>query len=239
MLWCPAHGVSSLIAPVSSTWPAGVGSPSSTARCWPTPTRRSRPTPSWGAGRTRSCSRAWSAARSGRPTASWACGRAPWCARAATAVEVLQPDDDGGVRVAERVDGRRAAALPGRLPGRADARGAARAAALLRRRGRLARLRHRAQLRAAAQRASPTTWGCPSSASPSPTRSSIFDNLRGTREGRGGGRRRRRAPSRAARTTTPARASRRCSTRWRGPAPPLRPLDPDAGGGGRRAAARP
>ena len=39
MLWWPAHALSSLIAPGSSTSPAGGGLRSCTARCWPTPTR--------------------------------------------------------------------------------------------------------------------------------------------------------------------------------------------------------
>ncbi len=56
-----------------------------------------------------------------------------------------------------------------RLPGRAGARGAAGAAALLRRRGRMAGVRHRAQLREAAQPASRRSAACPRSASRSPT----------------------------------------------------------------------
>ena len=60
------------------------GSPSSIARSWPIPTRRCPRTPSWAAAPTRSCSRAWWAARSGPRTASSACSRARCCAPRAT-----------------------------------------------------------------------------------------------------------------------------------------------------------
>ena len=163
--------LSSLIARGFSTWPAGAGSRSFIARSWPTPTRRCRRTRSSGAGRTRSCSRASSAATSGRRTASSACARARWCARAARRSRCCSRD---GARLPRHRAGRRPSE-PLRFVddylAQADARGAARAAALLRRRGRLAGLRHRPQLRAAARARSPTTSACPSSASRSPTRS--------------------------------------------------------------------
>ena len=219
---------SSPIVPGSSSWPAGAGSPSSTARCWPTPTRRSRPTPSWGGGRTRSCSRASSAARSGPPTASSACGRARWSAPAASDVEVLRRDATAASCRVDRAGARRRDPLrvPGRLPGRAVAGRARRAAALLRRRGRLARLRHRARVRAAARHASPTSWALPELCFVITDTVVIFDNLRRTLKvvaaaDVGDGRRRR------ARLRRRLRAHRRaCSSAWRSPAPPLRPLDP-------------
>ena len=87
-----------------------------------------------------------------------------------SSVEVLQPRRRRGFRVTERATAEEPLRFVDDYLAKLTPAVPAGAAALLRRRGRLARLRHRAQLRAAARARSPTTSACPSSASRSPTR---------------------------------------------------------------------
>ncbi len=70
--------------------------------------------------------------------------------------------------------------LPRRLPGQAGARRAARAAALLRRRGRLARLRHHARASSGCPARKPDDLGLPEICFALTDTVVIFDNLRGT-----------------------------------------------------------
>ena len=84
-------------------------------------------------------------------------------------VEVLTAAG-GELRVTERVARGGPAQVPGRLPGQAGAGRPAWAAALLRRRGRLARLRRHPRVRADPQHQARRARACPRSASPSPTR---------------------------------------------------------------------
>ena len=186
-----------------------------------------RVTRSSGAGRTRSCSRASSAATSGRRTASWACARAPWCARAATRVEVLQPArrrrrsaSPSASTAAEPLrflDDYLAKLTPAVPPGLPRFFGGAV--------GWLGYDVVRSFERLPAHEAR-RPRACPSSASPSPTRSSSSTTCAGRVKVVASRRRRRRRRRWRAPTTTPARASRRCWTSCARPAPPLRPLDP-------------
>ena len=162
--------LSSLIARGSSTWHGGVGSRSSIARSWPTPILRCRRTRSSGAGRTRSCSRASSAATSGRRTASPACVPRAVVRARGTSVEVLQPGRRR-LSVSERVRRAEPRAASRRLPGEAGARRfrpGCRASSAARSAG-WATTSSAASNGCRAR--SPTTWACPSSASRSPTRS--------------------------------------------------------------------
>ena len=129
--------------------------------------------------------------------------------------------------------GRRAAALPGRLPGEADAGGAARAAALLRRRGRLAGLRHRAQLRAAPEHEARRPGSARALLRHHRHRRRVRQPAR-HRQGRGVGRRRRRARSGPRlRRRLPAHRGGAGQAGAAGAA--AAPAGSRAGGGGRRA----